>query len=192
MTKTRFQLPPRPAAAVGVDRWVIGESAVASSRQADTTMAPARGKPTETLASMKFPFMFGMAALLAAQRRNIEAMTAANRVVREGAQAVARRNFEILQQAIDGVSERLQAMGDPDCPRDRAMRQTEAVIKAYEDASANMRDMGAMIQHSNTEAMEVLGRRFTEAADEMKSLARYAARSFWDSETKPAPCGQQT
>jgi hypothetical protein len=55
-----------------------------------------------------------------------------------------------------------------------------------------MRELGMMIQHSNTEAMEVLSRRFTEAADEVKSLARYAARSCWDPETKPVSSWQQT
>jgi len=112
--------------------------------------------------------------------------------VREGAQEVARRNLEIMRQAIDAFSERVQTMGTPECPGDRAMRQTETAIKAYEDAADNMRELGMMIQHSNTEAMEVLNRRFTEAADEVKSLARYAARSCWDPETKPVSSWQQT
>jgi len=192
MNKTRFQLPPRADSAVGVDRWVTGESTMAASRSADPITTPVSGKPTEMSASTKFPFMFDITALLAAQRRNIEAIFAANRIVREGAQAVVRRNLEITQQAIDHISERLRTTGDPECPRDRAMRQTETAIKAYEDAADNMRELGMMIQHSNTEAMEVLSRRFTEAADEVKSLARYAARSCWDPETKPVSSWQQT
>jgi phasin family protein len=148
--------------------------------------------PTGAFASIKFPFMFDFAALFMAQSRNVEAIIAANRVVREGAQAVARRNLEIMQQTIDGLSERMRTMGNQECPRDRAVRTTETAIKAYEDASENMRELGMMIQHANTEAMQVLSRRYTEAADEVKSLARCAARSFWDAETKPAAFQQQT
>jgi phasin family protein len=125
-----------------------------------------------------FPFMFDMAAFIVAQRCNMEAIAAANRIVLEAAQSVGRRNVEVWQRAIDGMAERLQAMGHPECPRDRAMRQTETVIKAYEDASSNMRDIVAIIRHANTEAMAVLSRRFTEAADEVKSLARRAAASL--------------
>jgi phasin family protein len=122
--------------------------------------------------------MFDMAALLVAQSRNIEAITAANRVLMEGAQEIVRRNLEILQMTIDGMSERSEALGSRECPRDRAMRQTETAIKRYEEASDNMRELGRTIQHANSEAMELLTKRFTEAADEMKSLVRYAARSF--------------
>jgi phasin family protein len=125
--------------------------------------------------------MFDMAALLAAQRRNMEAITAANRVVLEAAQSVARRNLEVWQRTIDGMAHRLQAVGHPECPRDRAMRHIETVINVYEDASSNMRDIGAIIQDANSEAMAVLSRRFTEAADEVKSLA-----SVWVTETNPA------
>jgi phasin family protein len=167
---TRFQLPPRADSAAGVDRWVTGAKAVATARPTDTT--------TDRAPSPKFPFMFDMVALLAAQRRNMEAMTAVNRVMLEAAQSVARRNVEVWQRAIDGMVEHLQAMGHPESPRDRAMQQTETVVNVYEDASSNMRDIGAIIQHANTEAMAVLSRRFTEAADEVKSLARHAAASI--------------
>jgi phasin family protein len=190
MNKTQFQLPPRNGSAV--DHWMTRDAAAPEPRWADPKMALASGTPTEMLASMKFPFMFDMAALLAAHCRNMEAITAANRIVREGVQAVARRNLEIMRQAIDGISERMQTMGSPECPRDRAMRQTESAIKAYEDTTANMRELGETIQHANAEAMKVLGRRFAEATDEVKSLARYATSSFWDTETKPSPFWQQT
>jgi phasin family protein len=184
MNKTQFQLPPRAGSVVGTDHWLNG---AAASGRADTRLALTSGKPSDMVASTKFPFMFDMTALLAAHRRNMEAISAANRVVREGAQAVVRRHLEIMQEAVDGISERMQAVGNPECPRDRAMRQTETAINAYENATANIRELGEMIQHTNTEAMEVLGKRFTEAADEVKSMARYATRSFWDTEAKRAP-----
>jgi phasin family protein len=169
---TRFQLPPRAESAAGVDRWVTGGSAVAAP------MGLASGRSTDASTSLQFPFMFDMAALLAAQRRNMEAITAANRVVLEAAQSVAQQNVKVWQRAIDGVSGRLQTMANPEGPRDRAMRQTETAIKAYEDALSNMREIGAIIQQANGEAMDVLTRRFTEAADEVKSLARHAAASI--------------
>jgi phasin family protein len=175
MSKTRFRLPPRTDAPVGVDHWVTGESPI---RPAETKLALAEDRSTEIPTPLKSPFSFDLATLFTAQWRNIEAITAANRIVVETAQSVVRRNVEILHQTIGSLSERMQAMADPECPRDRAMRPTETVIKAYEDASTHMREMGAMIQHANTEAMEVLTRRGTEAADEVKSLARYVARSF--------------
>jgi phasin family protein len=141
---------------------------------------------------MWFPFMFDMAALLAAQRRNMDAIVAAGSAVREGAQAVAQRNLEIIQQAFDGFADRMQTMGIEECPKARAMRQTEAAIKACEDAADIPRELGEMIQHAQAEAMEILSKRFTEAADEVKSLARDATRRFWETEEKPATFWYQT
>jgi phasin family protein len=186
MNKTRFQLPPRRDSAGGVDRWVAGATTAAESRQTATTMAVALSGPSAALAPMKFPFMFDMMALLAAQRRNIEAVAAANRILREGAQAVARQNLAAMQQAIDRLPDRVQMMCTPDCPRERAMRQTETAITAYEDATATVRVLGETIQRANTEAMEVLAVRVSEAADEVKSLARGAVRGFWGTEARPA------
>ena len=41
-----------------------------------------------------------MSALMTAQQRNMEAFAAANRIALEGAQAVAQRQMEIMQQSI--------------------------------------------------------------------------------------------
>ena len=49
-------------------------------------------------ADMKLPAALDLEAFTNATRRNMEAFTAANRVALEGAQAVARRHMEIMQQ----------------------------------------------------------------------------------------------
>lgn len=168
MTRPRFQLPPRPPAAVSGDRRV------------SAALAPANGNPFALLAAAKSPCSFDLAGLLAAQRSNLEAITAANRIVRDGVQAVVQRNLEILQQAIQGISESVQTAVTPEPPRDRAMRQTETAIKTYETVTASLRELSELIRHTNTEAMDVLDRRYSEAADEVKSLTRHATRMFWD------------
>ena len=192
MNKTRFQLPPRHDAAVGVDRWVSDGTGVADLRHTvpKAEFAPDRGM--ETSASPKSWFMFDPTTLLAANRCNLEAMTAANRALLLGVQSIARRNVEMLHQTIDAMSEHVAAMSNRESPRNRAMRQTETAIKAYEDASDYVQEQGSIIQHANSEALEVLAKRFSEAADEMKSLARAAARDLWNAETKPALFWQVT
>src|SRR4051794_11714026 len=55
---------------------------------------------TRIFSEMKMPAMPDMEAFVSASRRNMETITAANRVALEGAQAVARRHMEIMQQAV--------------------------------------------------------------------------------------------
>jgi phasin family protein len=127
---------------------------------------------TEMFARMKLPFMPDMQALVAVQRRNIEALIAANKVAMEGAQAVAQRNLEIIQQTMVELAESTQAMASPEAPLAKAAKQAEIVKKTYEHAVINMKELGEMIQHANAEAVEVLNKRFTEAMDEVKELAQ--------------------
>ncbi len=123
-------------------------------------------------ADMKFPAMPDMEAFTNATRRNVEAFTAANRIALEGAQAVARRNMEIMQQAMSDMSEAMRTLSGAETPQARAARQAELLKQGYERAVANIREVGDMIQHANQEALGLLNRRFSEAMDELKAMAQ--------------------
>jgi phasin family protein len=119
---------------------------------------------------MKIPAMPDMEAVLAAHRRNLEALSEANRVALEGAQAVARRHMEIMQATMSGLTETLKDLSMSDSPAARAAKQADLLKQAYENAVSNTRELGDLIQKSNTEAMQKLNHRFSEAMTEMKTL----------------------
>ena len=125
-------------------------------------------------AEMKLPAMPDMHALMEAHRRNLETLSAANRVALEGAQAVARRHMEIMQQSMTELSETMQALTSAEGPQAKAAKQTELMKRAYERAVSNMRELRDLIQRSNGEALELLNRRFAESLDEVQSLIRQA------------------
>lgn len=123
------------------------------------------------LADFRMPAMMDMDALAAAQRRNLEALSAANRVALEGAQAVARRHMEILQSSMTEMTEAMKSMSSgQETPQAKAARQAEMLKSAYEKAVANMKEVADLIQKSNSEALNLLNRRFAEAMDEVKAL----------------------
>jgi phasin family protein len=122
------------------------------------------------LAEFRLPGMPDMEQLAAAQRRNIEALSAANKVALEGAQAVAKRHMEILQQSMSEMSQAMQTMAGAQDPQARATKQAEMLKTAYERAVGNMREVADLIQKSNTEALSLLNQRFTEAMDEVKAM----------------------
>ncbi|MBS7809881.1 phasin family protein [Roseococcus pinisoli] len=121
--------------------------------------------------SLKMPNMPDFQALAESQKRNLEALTSANRLAMEGAQAVARRNMEIMQQVMGEMSQAVQSLSaTDDSPQHKASLQAEMMKKAYERAVANMQEVAELIQKSNGEAVGVLNRRFSEALEEVKSL----------------------
>jgi len=119
---------------------------------------------------MKVPAMPDMEVVLAAHKRNLEALSEANRVALEGAQAVARRHMEIMQNTMTTLSETMKDLTETDTPAARAAKQTDLLKQAYENAVSNTRELGDLIQRSNTEAMGKLNHRFSEAMSEMKAL----------------------
>lgn len=128
-------------------------------------------------AEMKFPAVPDMEAFTSAARRNMEALTAANRIAIEGAQAVARRNMEIMQQSMAEMTEAVRALSGSDAPQAKAARQAELIKQAYEHAVANLKELRDLIQRSNEEALTLLNRRFTEALDEVKAMAEKGGRA---------------
>ena len=125
-------------------------------------------------AGMKLPSLPDMDALVAANRKNMEAFTAANRVALEGAQAVARRHMEIIQQNIAELTEAMRSLATTEAPQEKAARQAALLKQAYERAVGNMKELSDLIQQSNTEALQLINKRFAEAMDEVKAMAQKA------------------
>ncbi len=126
---------------------------------------------TRRFTEMRFPSMIpDSSALLAAHRRNMEVLSSANRLALEGAQTVARRHMEIMQQTMAELSEHVRELAASESPQAKAARQAELVKRSYEHAVANIRELSDLIQRSNSEALGVLNARFKEAMDEVKGL----------------------
>ncbi len=126
---------------------------------------------TRLFATMKMPAAPTMDAFVAASRRNMETIAAANKIAMEGAQAVARRHMEIMQQGMAEMTAAMQSMAMPEEPQAKAAKQAELLKQAYEHAVANIKELGDLIQQSNAEATSLLNTRFAEAMEEVKSLA---------------------
>ena len=125
---------------------------------------------TKMFADMKMPSMPGMSALMAAHQRNIEAVTAANKVTMEGAQAFARRQAEIVQQSVSELTEAMKSFAGVEAPQEKVAKQADLLKHTYERGVANLRELGDLISRSNGEAVELLNRRFADAMEEVKTL----------------------
>src|SRR5271156_3773897 len=68
---------------------------------------------------------FDVEALMACQRRNIEALSQANQLAVEGVQAVARRQIEIARQTLEDVSVLMRDFVQPVSADDRIAKNTE-------------------------------------------------------------------
>jgi phasin family protein len=121
------------------------------------------------LSDLKIPGI-DIEAILTSQRKNIEALTNANKVAVEGMQALAKRQAEILAQAMNEISEMTQQFATVSNPQEMTAKQAELSKQAFEKALANMRELAEMINKANAEALAIINKRVTESLEELKGL----------------------
>lgn len=126
--------------------------------------------PMKLFRDMKLPALPDMEAVLSTYQRNLEVLSQANRVALEGAQTVAKRHMEILQQTMSELTENMQALSAIESPQAKAAKQAELLKRAYERAVANTKELSDLIRQSNAEALQLLNQRFMETMDEVKAL----------------------
>ena len=111
-------------------------------------------------------------AVVAAQKKNIEALTSANQLAVEGMQAIARRQAEILRQTVEELQKNMQSLMENGAPDAKVAKSTELTKTAFEKAIANMKELSEMVTKSNAEAFDVINKRVAESLDEIRDLTK--------------------
>jgi len=124
---------------------------------------------TKLLSEFKVPGA-DFEALLASQRKNIEALTQANKLAIEGIQTVARRQSEILRQGFEEATAQMRELMQPSSPQDRVAKHTELAKSSLEKAISNARELAEIVAKAQSEAFDVINRRMTEGMDEVRNL----------------------
>lgn len=112
-----------------------------------------------------------MDALVASQKKNLEALSSANRVAFEGLQAIAKRQAEILQETMNETSKAMDQLSKAGSPPDVAAQQAQIAKSAFERALANMRELAEMVSKANQDATNTINSRISATLDEIKDMA---------------------
>lgn len=123
----------------------------------------------KSFSEYKLPLDFN--GLFSMSRRNIEALSAANQAVAEGAQAVVRRQAEIVQRNIEDALSLVREVYSSKSPEASAAKQAQFVQKSMEEALSNARELIELASKSSAEAGEVLSKRFSQAISEVSDIA---------------------
>ncbi|MDX1400836.1 MAG: phasin family protein [Kiloniellales bacterium] len=124
--------------------------------------------------AFKVPAM-DASVMMEAQRRNIETLTAVNKIAFEGVQTIARRQVEIARQAVQDAGEAMKAINNAKTFEERVAKQAEVMKSAYAKGVADLRELGELGAKSSQEAAEVLNARVAEGLDELGKTAKKAA-----------------
>ena len=115
--------------------------------------------------------------LMASQQKNVEALTKANQVLFEGAQAVIQREVEILQKAMQEFAEASRDLMQEGDPQAQTQKRLELAKASFEAALRNMRELAELAGRSNREALEMINKRAMESFDEIRSAMAHKRES---------------
>ena len=108
-------------------------------------------------------------SVVAAQKKNFEALTAANQAAFEGVKAVAQRQAEIARKAVEEFSKVAKEMVEPASTEEKLVKQAEITKASFEQAVVNLREITDLVQKSGSEVAELIQGRFVAQIDEVKA-----------------------
>jgi phasin family protein len=127
---------------------------------------------TKMLGDFKLPNL-DVDAFMAAQRKNIDAVTQANKLAAEGFQAVAKRQAEIFKETMEQAQTAMKDLvGGGAAPDLNASKQAELAKTAFEKALANMKELAELTAKANSEAFDIINKRVVESLEEIKSAPK--------------------
>jgi len=121
-------------------------------------------------------------ALLEGRRKDIEALAEANRITLGGAQELAQKQGEILQETLRGMQALVQE-GTASIVQDPT-KIGKVVQRTWQETFGNMRDLAELSRKSQTEAFRVVGERMQGHVEELSAslLPFKAKKSLSDKE----------
>lgn len=110
--------------------------------------------------------------ILEAQRKNVQALTEANKRAMQGWQALAMRQAEMVTDFMQGNSGLARETFSDTAPEEKLARQADLIKNSYETSVNNAQELVEMMTKCTKDAAEVINRRITASFGEVKNSAK--------------------
>ncbi len=115
---------------------------------------------------------FDVNTIVDIQRRNVEALTAANQTIAQGLQTVVQRQGEIARQSVKQFQDLVSFKPSSTSVTETLVKQIDVTKTSYEKNVTNARELGDLVAKVGSEAADILSRRVVASLDEVKAAAR--------------------
>jgi len=120
-----------------------------------------------------FPFAsLDVEAAMASQRKNLEAFTQANQLAVQGFQELAKRQVEFARTAMDEATSLVRDWTSIGTAEERLQKQAAFAKQALEKSVTGTREIVELAGKTQTEAFDVLSKRFSESLEEWGTIAK--------------------
>jgi phasin family protein len=135
---------------------------------------------TKIFSEFKLPTV-DIDAIVAAQQKNLEALSAANKMAVEGWQALAKRQAELVREAFEHGVKATEQLVASKTPEERFVKHADLSKEAIETSLANARELTVLWTKSADKTVDIVASRVAESLEEAKvwfgkaPVARHAA-----------------
>jgi phasin family protein len=114
--------------------------------------------------------------LVAAQKKNVETLTSANKLAAESAQDLFKRQTSIARESAEEFTAAFQELLATGEPKDKMARQIELAREGYERGIANFTEMTSAATKANKQVFDILSKRFVESLTEAQGFVKPSAK----------------
>jgi phasin family protein len=143
---------------------------VATKKDTVMDMPNAFGDLTKMIEQFELPGI-DTAEIVEARRKDIDALVQANQAAYEGMQALAKKQAEMLAQAMQDIQAAVKGAAGGVGVGDAA-KQAELARKAYEKVLGDMKGLTEIARKSQADAMASITQRGTQHLDEVKKMMK--------------------
>ncbi len=112
---------------------------------------------------------FDPMALMEIQRKNVEAMVAANQKIAENMQAIAQQEQQYFQGMMSGWSGAVGDIKSPDDMKKASAKQMQFAMQSLEAGIENMRSLVDMMSKGKEESLKIINKRVDESINEIRA-----------------------
>jgi phasin family protein len=130
---------------------------------------------TKALSNMKLP-EFDTDAVMAAQKKNMDALVEANKAAAAGYQDLFKKQVAIFEETMAEAHKHMKSLDAGSLDPDRAKAQGELAKAAFDKALGNMQALAESAQKANNDAYEIVLARIRDSMGELSDLATKVTR----------------
>ena len=123
-----------------------------------------------------FNALSGTEPFVQAIRKNIEAMSAAQKLLVEGAQAITKRQTDIVRRNIEQNADAVRKVAEASSPQEKMIQQADVARTSIERAISDARELSELVVKSQREALNIISGRVLENLEEYRGGLETAAR----------------
>ena len=116
-----------------------------------------------------FKNKFDFDQIVSTQRKNIETLSAATQIAVEGAQAVSRRQAEVIRSNVEDALKASKDLLTSGTPETNLTKQADFAKSFFESALSNLREVTEMVTKSGFEAFDIINK---QAAENLETISK--------------------